>query len=169
MLSGIIALIAVVVLVAADQLIKAAVVANMDYHQSIPVIENVLNWTYTTNTGGGFSILSGKTAFLVIITVLVMGVLIALYLKGFFDHWTGRLSAVLIVAGGIGNMIDRVFNDGHVVDYIDISPLFNFAIFNFADCCVTVGGVLLCFYILFRHDKKQDENIAEATDGDNQD
>ena len=162
MLSYIIAIAAVIVLVVADQLIKAAVAANLPYGQPVEAIPGLLNWTYTTNTGGGFSMLSGKTWFLVGFTVVLMGIIVFLYVKKYFQHWVGRSSAVLILAGGIGNLIDRVFNGGKVIDFIDISPLFNFAIFNFADCCITVGGVLLCVYILFLHqDKKPETADAE--------
>ena len=143
----------IAVLVAADQAIKALVRAKLPYQEPVTAIRGLLNWTYTTNTGGGFSILSGKTLFLIIFTVLLMAALAAMYVRGFFGHWLGRMSCVLILAGGLGNLIDRVFNGGKVIDYIDISPLFDFAIFNFADCCVTVGGTLLCVYILFLHEK----------------
>ena len=54
----------------------------------------------------------------------------------------------LIISGGLGNIIDRLFRGGRVVDYLDLQ-LFDFAIFNFADCCVTIGAALLLIYILF--------------------
>ena len=54
----------------------------------------------------------------------------------------------LIISGGFGNIIDRLFRGGLVVDYLDVQ-LFDFAIFNFADCCVVVGVVLLLIQILF--------------------
>ena len=157
----------IALLTAVDQIIKAIVVKTLPYHQPVTAIEGLLNWTYTTNTGGGFSILAGKTFFLVASTAVLMGAMAWLYCKGWLQNIWGRLSVLLIIAGGIGNMIDRVFNDGHVVDFIDISPIFSFPIFNFADCCVTVGGILFCVYIAFMHkfsdeEKKQEE--AEAVE-----
>ena len=154
---------AIAALAAADQAVKALVKAKLPFQQPVPVIKGLLNWTYTTNTGGGFSILSGRTLFLIIFTVCLMAALAFMYIRGFFSHWLGRLSCVLILAGGIGNLIDRVFNQGRVIDYIDISPLFDFAIFNLADCRVTVGGTLLCVYVLFFHDKhdKEDDSPKE--------
>ena len=62
------------------------------------------------------------------------------------------LFSVLVISGGIGNLIDRI-RIGYVVDYIEVR-LFRFAIFNFADICVTVGIVLLLIYILFFFGKK---------------
>ena len=91
--------------------------------------------------------------FLVLTTVIIIGIC-WLWVKGFIDHITGRISAVLIVAGGIGNMIDRLAM-GYVVDFIDVSPLFDFAVFNVADCCVTVGAVIMAVYVLFFLDEKK--------------
>ena len=71
----------------------------------------------------------------------------------------------MIIGGGVGNMIDRIFHGGAVVDYLDVQ-LFNFAVFNFADCFVTVGTALLFVYILFFMDKKKPaavEQQEEAT------
>lgn len=59
----------------------------------------------------------------------------------------------MILGGALGNMIDRIFRNGAVVDYLDLK-LFNFAVFNFADCFVTVGTVLLMIYILFFSEDK---------------
>ena len=58
------------------------------------------------------------------------------------------ISLSLIVSGGLGNIIDRIFRNGLVVDYLDVK-LFKFAIFNFADCCVVIGVILLLVYMLF--------------------
>ena len=66
----------------------------------------------------------------------------------------------IIVGGGIGNMIDRVFRGGRVVDYLDVQ-LFDFAIFNFADCFVTVGTLVLVVYVLFFMER-DDKRIAAA-------
>ena len=55
----------------------------------------------------------------------------------------------LILAGGIGNLLDRIFR-GFVIDYIDITPLFNFPVFNFADICITVGVAIAMIKILFQ-------------------
>ena len=67
-------------------------------------------------------------------------------------------ASILIIGGGIGNLIDRIFL-GYVVDYIQVS--FFPPIFNFADCCVTVGTVLLMVHILFFLDKKDGKQLEK--------
>ena len=149
MTAAIISFAAAVVLVIIDYVIKQIVVANMFLGESIPAIKGLLDWTYITNEGASWGMMSGKTGFLVTITAILMVLMIVLLFSGKIKHWLGYAAFSLIIAGGVGNLIDRVFNDGKVIDYIDISPIFDFPIFNFADCCVTVGGVLLCAFILF--------------------
>ena len=57
------------------------------------------------------------------------------------------LSFSLVIGGGVGNLIDRIFNDGNVIDFIDVR-IINFAIFNFADICAVCGGILLCVLVI---------------------
>jgi len=139
----------VAVLVAADQLTKRVVVTHMELNQTIPAVDGLLNWTYILNDGASFGMLGGQTVLLLVVTGVVMAVLAFYLYSGRMKHITGKLAALLILAGGIGNLIDRVFNDGKVVDFIDIDPIFSFPKFNVADCCVTVGGVLFCVFMLF--------------------
>ena len=172
MITTLIALAAVALLVAADQITKLLVSTNFEVGESIHVIGGLLDFTYVQNRGAAFGMLSDQRwIFLVLTTVIIIGVC-WLWVKGFIDHITGEISAVLIVAGGIGNMIDRLAM-GYVVDFIDISPLFNFAVFNVADCCVTVGAVIMAVYVLFFLDenrlallkkkkKKDPEDTADA-------
>ena len=61
------------------------------------------------------------------------------------------ISSVMVMAGGIGNLIDRV-RFGYVVDYLDVK-LFNFAVFNFADVCVVLGAIFLLIFIFFMEPK----------------
>ena len=68
-------------------------------------------------------------------------------------------SLMLVISGGIGNLIDRIFRGGVVVDYIEVR-LFNFAIFNFADCCVTIGAIILAVYVIFIDGKKAKSELA---------
>lgn len=140
------------VLVAIDQIIKYIVDTNMEVGESITAIKGVLDWHYLRNDGASFSILEGQRWFFIIGTVVILAVIAVIIAKKMIYHWLGYTSATLVVAGGIGNLIDRI-RFGEVIDYIDISPLFEFAVFNFADCCIVVGGILLCVYILFLHDK----------------
>ncbi len=154
MITTIIALVAVALLVAADQITKLLISSHFEVGQSMHVIKGLLDFTYVRNRGAAFGMLSNQRwIFLVMTTVIIAGV-VYLWYKDFITHITGRIAAVLIVAGGIGNMIDRLWL-GYVVDFIDVSPLFDFAVFNVADCCVTVGAVFMAVYIIFFLDDKK--------------
>lgn len=154
MITTIIALVAVVLLTAADQITKLLVMANFEKGESIHVVKGLLDFTYVQNKGAAFGMLQNQRWIFMVLTTLIMGAIVYGWHKGYFHHLTGQIAAVLIVAGGIGNMIDRV-RLGYVVDFIDISPLFSFAVFNVADCCVTVGAALLMVYILFFWDESK--------------
>lgn len=154
MITTLIALAAVALLVAADQITKFLIASRFELGESVRVIPGLLDFTYVQNRGAAFGMLSNQRwIFLLLTTAIIIGIG-WLWWKGFIDHITGRISAVLIVAGGIGNMIDRLAM-GYVVDFIDVSPLFDFAVFNVADCCVTVGAVVMAVYVLFFFDEKK--------------
>lgn len=154
MIATILALVAVVLLTAADQITKLLVMNHFTKGQSVHVINGLLDFTYVQNKGAAFGMLSGQRWIFMVITTLIMAAIVYGWVKGIFDHLTGRIAAVLILSGGVGNMIDRL-RLGYVVDFIDISPLFSFAVFNVADCCVTIGAVLLMVFLLFFADEKK--------------
>lgn len=152
------------VLVAIDQVIKMIVDANMEIGESVVAIKGLLNWHYLRNDGASFSMLEGKRWFFVVGTLIIIAVIAVVIAKKKIYHWLGYAATTLVIAGGIGNLIDRI-RLGEVIDYIDISPLFSFAVFNFADCCIVVGGIMLCVYILFMHDRlapKSEKNVSKA-------
>ena len=62
-----------------------------------------------------------------------------------------KLSCALINAGAIGNFLDRIFR-GYVVDMIELTFI-DYPVFNFADCCVVVGAILMCVYVIFVEEK----------------
>ena len=142
-----IALIVAAVLVGVDQLIKYIVDTTMSVGDSIAVWNGVFHWTYIHNTGAAFGIFENQRWLLVGLTsVVILLLIIVLLLKKIrspFLIW----SLSLIIAGGIGNLIDRIFRH-YVIDYIEVR-LINFAVFNFADCCVVVGTILVVCYLLF--------------------
>ncbi len=132
-------------LVLIDQLTKALVVLQVKPVGDIPVIDGLLNWTYRENTGAAFSMFSDSRYVFLISTTVLMA--LCLYLL-FFKYSKNALMCfifALILGGGAGNMIDRLAL-GYVVDFIHVS--FFSAIFNFADCCVTVGAGILFVIIL---------------------
>lgn len=131
-----------------DQLTKYWVVLQIKPQKTLPLIENVLHFTYAENTGAAFSIFRGRQSFLVLLTSIGMA-LIFVYMVSIKGEGKGllKLSMALILAGGIGNLIDRL-RLGYVVDFIDVR-LINFAIFNVADICISIGVFLLVVDSLF--------------------
>ena len=140
-------LIIIAVLVAVDQIIKLLVIEHLEPIGSLPLIDGILQLNYAENTGAAFGSFSGKTSLLSIVTfvIIVVGIIYLIAKKRKFDVEYACIT--LIISGGIGNLIDRVFR-GYVVDYIE--PLFiDFAIFNFADILVTCSCILLVIWLLY--------------------
>ncbi len=155
-----------VVLIIADQLIKAWAFTDLQAIGTIPLIQDVLHLTYSENRGAAFSILYGKTELLMIVNTILIVVLLYILLSKKLTHPLAVFSTTLIVSGGIGNMIDRLIREGSfVVDYIDFR-LINFAIFNFADICVVCGVALLLFYMIFIEGKESKTTAKEGSEND---
>ena len=143
----VITVVSIAVLVALDQLIKLLVIEYLEPVGSLPLIDGFLCLKYAENTGAAFGSFSEHTNALSIFTfvVILFGVVALLSKKLKFG--VEYVCITLIIAGGIGNLIDRVCR-GFVVDYIE--PLFiDFAIFNFADILVTCSAVVLVVWTLY--------------------
>lgn len=148
-------IIAVIVLL--DQFVKYLIQANMELNHTIPIILDFFHITYIQNKGAAFSILAGRTEILILIPTIVTLLLLAYIVRRKRqDHWVLLLSLSLIVAGGIGNLIDRL-SYGYVVDFLDFRI---FPIFNVADIAVSCGCGLLLLYMFFIEPKlaKEDKN-----------
>ena len=151
-------------LVILDQLVKYLVRANITLGGSVPFIPYLMDLTYVRNTGAAFSILRQHTWLLTLTSAGVVLVMCALLVKGFFKNRLGMWSAALVLAGGMGNLIDRaVF--GFVTDMFK-TTFIDFAIFNVADCCITIGVPLLFLYVWLYVGK--DEKKEEEPDGTDQ-
>ncbi|MBV1758689.1 MAG: signal peptidase II [Dethiosulfatibacter sp.] len=140
-------------LVALDQLAKYLAVKYLLPLNTLPLWQNVLHLTYAENTGAAFGMLSGKQLFLIGVTsIVILAMLIVLqrFINNPQETWL-KLSLVLLISGGLGNLTDRIRLD-YVVDFIDFR-LINFAIFNTADSLVSVGTVLLLYVVLFNKTK----------------
>lgn len=127
------------VLVVIDQWLKALVIQVVQPVGNIPFIEGLLTWKYSENTGAAFGMLSNQRWVFIVVTGILMAVCLYVMITKYRNNLFAGLVFALILGGGVGNMIDRVWN-GYVVDYIFVS--FFPAIFNFADCCVVVGAFL---------------------------
>ncbi|MEC7622204.1 MAG: signal peptidase II [Candidatus Neomarinimicrobiota bacterium] len=132
------------ILVLADQISKTIVVKTMSLYESIPVIQNFFHFTYITNDGMAFGI-NFPFGYYIFTSV---SVLLTLFL--FWYLWSVRTHSIVIrlgisfiIAGAIGNLIDRIFL-GAVIDFLDFMiGNFHWYVFNLADSYVTVGMVLV--------------------------
>lgn len=133
---------------AADQLIKIAVLNSPLVSGEVStVIDGFLQWRYVENTGAAFSLFTGKTALLSVFTAVVLLVGFYLIFAKKIKSKVALASVVMLMGGGLGNLIDRVFRH-FVVDYIEVLFI-DFPVFNFADCFVTVGEFLLVGYLIY--------------------
>ena len=128
-----------------DQVAKYFVVTRIALGQSLPFLGDFLRLTYTLNQGASFSLLQGQRWLFLILTLVVIGVVIAIHYKfareeRYFDAMLGLFSG-----GAIGNFIDRL-TIGAVIDFFDLGW---FPIFNVADSCIVVSVIILCAMILF--------------------
>lgn len=133
-------------------------------YESAEFLSPIIRITYIHNTGGAWGMLSGKTWLLVVITALIMIfcgiILIKTWRKNALLFW----SLSLVLSGGIGNMIDRIFRNGNVIDFLQFDFYKSFPIFNIADCAIVIGAVLLFIYYLADIIR---EGIKKKTNGNN--
>ena len=172
-------LVVVVLTVAADQLTKyimAGLLPGLE-GRSLPVIENILHFTYVENEGAAFGMLAEHRWVFMVLSVIGLAAIAFIVMKEKpASRWV-RLAAGLVLGGGIGNMIDRLGfgfaeKSGAVLDFIDCRFV-DFYVFNVADSCVTVGCFLYLFLIVVgevRAAKEKKEaavpEIADAADDD---
>ena len=138
--------IVIVALIALDQWVKFEIVKNIQLGGVKPFIPKILSLTYLRNTGAAFSILENQQWLFAVITLVVIGAAIW-YLSKHIKGSIWLLSSLsLIIAGGIGNFIDRM-RQGFVVDMFQLDFI-NFAIFNVADSYLTIGVLVLIVMML---------------------
>lgn len=138
-----------IILVLVDQLVKLAIIMNIK-NDSITIIKGILKFTYCENKGVAFSLGNGHVPVFIIVNLLIICGLTFYYEKNKseFKSFISKIFFTMVIAGGVSNLSDRIFR-GFVVDFIDISELFNFAIFNVADIFIVVGiiGLAICLFI----------------------
>lgn len=142
-------------LVLLDQLVKWWIRGNIPLGESIPFLPHLMDLTYIQNTGAAFSSFSGLTWLLTLVSLGASVAIAVLLGKNFFPGKWGKLSLSLILAGAVGNLIDRALL-GFVTDMFE-TTFIHFAVFNVADICVVVGGFLMAVYVIFLWDKDKEE------------
>lgn len=145
-------LITIAVLTAVDQLIKMLVVTHLKPVGVKTLIPNLLELKYLENSGASFGLFQGNSLFFAVLTFFIMAVILFVFVRykqhNFFTYFAG----IAIVAGGFGNLIDRVMFE-YVIDYIHV--MFFPYVFNFADSLVVLGTISFVIYVIFYMNKQE--------------
>ena len=155
-------IILLVLIIFADQLSKWLVVALLQGKESVYVIPGVLRFTYVENDGAAFGMLDDhRWVFLVLSTVMIIALIYYIVKYKPQSKWV-MTSLILIVGGGIGNMIDRLLL-GYVIDFIDFCAFPNLWrwVFNIADSAVCVGTFMLSLWLILDTVKEYKREKAE--------
>jgi len=145
----------IVLLIVLDQLVKWTIVSNIKLGEVKGFIPSIMSLTYLQNTGAAFSILENQQWLFTIITLLVIGGAIWYLIKNIKGSFWLISGLTLIIAGGLGNFIDRL-RQGFVVDMFQVDFI-NFAVFNVADTYLTFGVLIMLLVII-----KEENNGSES-------
>ncbi len=159
-MSVLISFISIAVLTATDQVIKFIVERYLQPVGTAEFINGFIGWSYVRNTGAAFGSFSESTTLLSVVTGVVLLIGIILIATKKIKSRFCLTCAVMIISGGLGNLIDRIVK-GYVVDFIDVQ-FADFAVFNFADILVTVGSIALMIYVtvdIFKDRKGSGEKV----------
>jgi signal peptidase II len=147
---------------ALDQLIKHLVVSNLAGRPPLDVIGSFVQLRYTTNSGGAFSLLTGAPLFFGVMAIVIIGGIV--YASRRAQPLSMLVVLGLILGGALGNLTDRLFRGdegllrGEVVDFVKVGI---WPVFNLADSCIVVGGLLLAV-LLGRAERDQDQTPADS-------
>lgn len=146
----------VVIFVTIDQLGKYTIVKNFVEASKKIIIPDFFEITYVKNYGAGFSIMQNQTILLIAISIFAIIVVSFFLIKAKKDDKLNKCAYLLIIGGTLGNLIDRI-RYSYVVDFLDFYIFnYDFPVFNFADCFLTIGCILLIISILV--ESKRDQN-----------
>ena len=165
MLSSILAVVSAFLILGADLFTKYYISANFVYGESVPFIKGFIDLQFIENSGSAWGMLRGKTWILLTVTVIVMLVLITFLLKYGKRNKLLIWAVSLVISGGMGNLIDRIFRGGKVVDFLHFEFFPSFPIFNIADISVVVGAGLLILYFIIDTVKESKNNKEKAQNG----
>ena len=138
----------------ADQYSKSLIQQNFVLGESIPIVKNILHFTFVENTGAAFGLFKNNALFFIIISALaifvISGLIIRYIRRGvFLSRPVLHYGLILIFSGAIGNLMDRL-KFGYVIDFIDVRI---WPVFNIADSCITIGTLLLVLTLHFNNVK----------------
>ena len=140
-------------LVILDQATKALVINFFNLYDSVALLP-IVNLTFVVNYGFAFGLLNNPSLNQILVSLVILAIIIYfLYLLIKTQDKIFQLTLTLILAGALGNFVDRIFR-GFVIDFIDIYiGKYHWPAFNIADSCITVGFVVLMINILFLNKK----------------
>jgi signal peptidase II len=146
-----------------DFLAKRFVLAHQEaFRAGIPLIDGILRFTYVRNAGAAFGILQGGRWPFVVVSFAAILALIFVLSKGSRSRMRGT-SYALILGGAAGNLIDRLFYGGRVVDFIEMSWRGHvFPVYNFADMGVSIGAAILILALLL---DREEEAVPRQEEG----
>lgn len=151
----------VLIAIALDQISKYIVAHLLHFEDTFTVIPGFFSLTHTRNPGAAFGILAGQRWIFMVFTSLIILAAIFALLSGKIKNIWGIVALSMVLGGGIGNMIDRIFI-GEVIDFFAFNFWgYEFAVFNVADIFVCCGVFILAFYIIFTHDFDSPESVEE--------
>lgn len=142
----------------------------MQLGDSIEVLPNVFSITFVLNKGAAWGMLADRRWIFMVFSIVAIAIIAVILAKNHNSHLLFRTSLSLVLGGGIGNMIDRIFYGeklffGAVVDFIEVTFI-DFPVFNIADSAVCVGVALMFVYIIFFDGKRASEKEKISGDCD---
>ena len=150
-------------LVTVDQISKYLIEANLNLYESVKIFI-LLDFTFIKNFGGAFNLFNDATLdigiiFIFLVSLICLYLLLAIFTNLVFKKikFRERIYWSVILAGGLGNLLDRIYR-GYVVDFIDIT--FNPYVFNLADCFVTLGIIFLIIDSFFYTNVRKDNQVS---------
>lgn len=141
-----------ILFVIVDQVVKMWIVNNFSLHEGMEFIKGIVSILYVRNTGAAWGMFEGKMFFFYLITAVAVGTLLYLMFKEKGKSKLLLTAYSLILAGAVGNFIDRI-RLGYVVDMFKFEFI-DFPIFNVADICLTIGVIFLFYYVIFKEQSK---------------
>ena len=148
-----------------DQWLKLWITANLPLGESMPFLPGLVELHTVHNYGAAWSSFSGQRWLLLGVTACIIAAVVYVLARRIVRHPLGVAACLLILSGGIGNMIDR-FRLGYVVDMFHFEFWRSYPVFNVADICVVIGAVMGAVYYMWLYEKYDMKPKKGETDGD---
>ena len=148
-----------------DQWLKLWITANLPLGESMPFLPGLVELHTVHNYGAAWSSFSGQRWLLLGVTACIIAAVVYVLARRIVRHPLGVAACLLILSGGIGNMIDR-FRLGYVVDMFQFEFWRSYPVFNVADICVVVGAIMGAVYYMWLYEKYDMKPKKGETDGD---